>query len=314
MLHGIIDIGSNTVRMAIYEIEGSHIDMLMKKKHTVGLASYLKDGVMQQPGIDRTVEILQEFRSFLEDFCITKISAFTTAALRNAENSQEAVEEIRRRTGIPLQVISGDEEAEFDFIGATRALAEDSGILVDIGGASTEIVLFAGGSIERKTSLPMGSLMLHSAYSSRILPTAEECGRMRLEAEKILGEIRGFSGAAHSIICGIGGTFKGALALYNAAYSMDPSNVLMELPKLREIIRRFQWNRGIGARETALLMKNVPDRMHTLLPGLVIADVIAGEFSCDSIRYSDSGVREGYIYDRIIGTAVSVLPEESEGR
>ena len=62
MLHGIIDIGSNTIRMAIYLIEGSHIEMLMKKKHTVGLAAYLKDGVMQQRGIDKAVEILGEFR------------------------------------------------------------------------------------------------------------------------------------------------------------------------------------------------------------------------------------------------------------
>ena len=65
MLPAIIDIGSNTIRMAIYEIENGHIEMLMKKKHTVGLSSYLKDGVMQQEGIDRTVGILKEFRSFL---------------------------------------------------------------------------------------------------------------------------------------------------------------------------------------------------------------------------------------------------------
>ena len=52
MLYGMIDIGSNTVRMAIYRIEGTHVEMLMKKKHTVGLAAYLRDGVMQQQGID----------------------------------------------------------------------------------------------------------------------------------------------------------------------------------------------------------------------------------------------------------------------
>ena len=88
MLHGIIDIGSNTIRMAIYLIEGSHIEMLMKKKHTVGLAAYLKDGVMQQRGIDKTVEILNEFQAFLLSFQITEIAAFTTAALRNAKNSK----------------------------------------------------------------------------------------------------------------------------------------------------------------------------------------------------------------------------------
>lgn len=87
MLYGIIDIGSNTIRMAIYLIEGSHIEMLMKKKHTVGLAAYLKGGVMQQQGIDKAVEILNEFQDFLRSFQITQVITFTTAALRNAKNS-----------------------------------------------------------------------------------------------------------------------------------------------------------------------------------------------------------------------------------
>ena len=102
MLYGMIDIGSNTVRMAIYRIEGTHVEMLMKKKHTVGLAAYLKDGVMQKQGIDKAVEILKEFRAFLLAFGITHVVAFTTAALRNAKNSAAAVGEIERRTGLPI--------------------------------------------------------------------------------------------------------------------------------------------------------------------------------------------------------------------
>ena len=301
MLHAIIDIGSNTIRMAIYEIEGEHIDMLMKKKHMVGLASYLKDGVMQQEGIDKAVGVLQEFRSFLGSFRITDITAFTTAALRNARNSREAVEEIERRVGFSIQVISGDEEAEFDFIGATHNIAEDSGILADIGGASTEVVFFEERKIVKKVSLPMGSLMLHSKYSTDILPTSEECRKMREEAEQIFGEAVDFCGVSHENICGIGGTFKGAMALGNALFSMEISNTCMKAEKLREMIRRFQRDHEPGPRDIAVLMKTVPDRMHTLLPGLVIADVLARNFSSDMIIYSDSGVREGYIYDRIIG-------------
>ena len=99
MLYGMIDIGSNTVRMAIYRIEGTHVEMLMKKKHTVGLAAYLKDGVMQKQGIDKAVEILKEFRAFLLSFNITHVVAFTTAALRNAKNSAAAVGEIEGARG-----------------------------------------------------------------------------------------------------------------------------------------------------------------------------------------------------------------------
>ena len=102
MLHGIIDIGSNTIRMAVYLIEGGHFEQLMKRKHTVGLASYVEDGVMQPEGIERAVETLLEYKDFLHCFNITKVAAFTTAALRNAKNSAAAVGEIERRTGIDM--------------------------------------------------------------------------------------------------------------------------------------------------------------------------------------------------------------------
>ena len=72
MIHGIIDIGSNTIRMAIYDINGQQIDFLMKKKHMVGLAAYLENNVMSQAGIDKVCEVLFEFKAFLEIFHIPR--------------------------------------------------------------------------------------------------------------------------------------------------------------------------------------------------------------------------------------------------
>ena len=86
MLYAMIDVGSNTIRMAIYDIDGDRVEMLMKRKHTVGLASYVRDGVMQRQGIDKVVEIISEYRHFWDDFGITQVTAFTTAALRNSVN------------------------------------------------------------------------------------------------------------------------------------------------------------------------------------------------------------------------------------
>ena len=108
MLQGIIDIGSNTIRMAVYLIEGNHFEQLMKRKATVGLASYVKEGVMQPEGIERAVETLLEYKRFLQCFKINRVAAFTTADLRNAKNSREAVEAIEEHTGIQNQVISGE--------------------------------------------------------------------------------------------------------------------------------------------------------------------------------------------------------------
>ena len=300
MLYGMIDIGSNTVRMAIYRIEGTHVEMLMKKKHTVGLAAYLRDGVMQQQGIDKAVEILKEFRALLLAFNITHVVAFTTAALRNAKNSAAAVGEIERRTGLPIRVITGDEEATYDFIGATHDLSEDAGLLIDIGGASTEIVSYSAGKIEQKISLPIGSLAFRTKYVHGMLPTKAECEAMREEAEATLRAATAFADVREASIAGIGGTFKGATALYNALYEKPIDNVKMEAGRLKALIERFTDEHGINEAMTAMLMKPVPDRIHTVIPGLIIAEVLAARFHCKEITYSDSGVREGYIYSEVL--------------
>ena len=301
MLYGIIDIGSNTMRLAIYLIEGQRMEMLMKKKELVGLAGYLKDGVMQPEGIDRAAEVLQGFQSFLATFRITQVVAFTTAALRNAKNSKEAVAALEARTGLKIRVITGEEEATFDFIGATHDLTNDAGILLDVGGGSTEIVAYSGEEIEEKVSLPIGSLALRTDYVQGVLPLREECLRMHERAEGVLAGLMGFENLASPEIVGIGGTFKGANALYNLVYNQPATNKRMETRLMRGRIEDFQIDDGMTEPMTIQLMKAVPDRMHTIIPGLIIADVIARRFHARNIIYSDSGVREGFIYAEIIG-------------
>lgn len=301
MLLGMIDIGSNTIRMAIYLIEGSHIEMLLKKKHTVGLASYLKDNVMQPEGIDKAAEILNEFRGFLTTFQVTQVTAFTTAALRNAENSREAVAEIERRTGFSIRVITGDEEAEFDFIGATHNLQNDSGLLIDIGGGSTEIVSYRDRTIRYKTSLPIGSLGLRTRYVTELLPSASECLAMRSEAGRMIENLDMPVSMPETAVVGIGGTFKGATALYNAMFNQPASNVRMETRRFMTMISALQRDQGMTQELAILLMRTVPERIRTIVPGLILADVLARRFHGKVITYSNSGVREGYIYDQILG-------------
>lgn len=301
MLHGIIDIGSNTIRMAVYLIEGGHFEQLMKQKNTVGLASYVEDGIMQPEGIDRAVETLLEYRKFLQCFKITQVAAFTTAALRNAKNSQQAVGEIESRTGIKIQVISGDEEATLDFIGATHSLNNASGLLIDIGGGSTEIVTYRDRQIQYKTSLPLGSLGFAKKYVSGILPTMQECMDMHGEAEATIGAASDFLSISEAEIVGIGGTFKGACALNNEVFNLPAVNRRLETKNIRTLISNFVSDMGMTQKMAVTLMRSVPERLRTIIPGLIIASVLSRRFQSQWITYSDSGVREGYIYDRIIG-------------
>ncbi len=300
MLYAMIDIGSNTVRMAIYQIKDGEAELLMKKKHLVGLAAYVQEGIMLQTGIDRAVEILSGFKAFLAQFGIDNMVAFTTAALRNATNSREAVGEIERRTGIPIRIILGEEEAEYDFLGAIHGLAASDGLIVDIGGGSTELVAYEDRTIAKKTSLPMGSLAFRTKYVKGLLPTSEDVETMRAAAREHLKAEKDFAGLTYPELVGIGGTFKGAAALYRDVYGAEGP---MEVEKLDELIDRFEFTGKITENMTISLLRAVPERMHTILPGLVIASEVAAFFGAKQITYSDSGVREGYLYAEVLKEA-----------
>ena len=301
MIHGIIDIGSNTVRMAVYRIEYGKLELLLKKKHAVGLAAYVKENRMTQEGIDRACEVLEEFRLFLTTFRIEHVTAFTTAALRNVENSAEAVGEISARTGIAVQVLSGDEEATFDFIGATYSMQSEDGILVDIGGASTEIVHYRARQILHVSSLPLGSLAMYTKYVEGLLPSRAELADIAAETKQIIEAVEPLRGLCYAELCGIGGTFKGTKQLKNALYNLPERHERVALQNIESMLAQFACDAGAVSNEVLdVLINVVPERIKTILPGMMIAKCLAEHFGSQTIVYSDSGVREGYLYDRIL--------------
>lgn len=300
MLQAIIDIGSNTLRLVVYKIDGQRCEQVMKKKHLVGLAAFLKNGVMQQEGIERVCEVLSEYKKFLDGFGIKNVAAFTTAALRNAKNSREAVAEIVSRTGIDVRVITGEEEAEYDFIGSTHNLKDDEGLIVDIGGASTEVVYFKERKIVLKTSLIIGSLSLQSNFVEGILPSKDEIKEMRAYARDVVESAEELTEIRHAHICGIGGTFKGGCALYNRHYGEDKKSELLDAQKLAALVDCYALEENLNEDTLIDLFTTCADRLHTIIPGLIIADAVAKRFDAKTIVYSDSGVREGYIYKELI--------------
>lgn len=300
MLHAIIDIGSNTVRMAIYRIEGRAFDLLMKRKYTVGLAGYLSQGRLVRAGIEKTVKILRGFRSFIETFDIRRVHAFATAALRSAANGRDVIAEIARRTGVNVRIISGDEEAAYDFIGATRSIPYPDGIMIDIGGGSTEIISYADHTMRARWSLPLGSLALRRDHVAGLLPTREECLRMETAVRAVSDDTPDMCALRARHMVGLGGALSSASRMYGLLHPEEAPRLLPAdaLPVLIDMFGRAE---PLDEERAVLLLRAAPDRLHNIVPGMIIARVLAETFAAEDILYSDSGVREGYIWKEIIG-------------
>ena len=91
MIAAVIDIGSNTMRMSVYKIEGQKFTVLLSKKETAGLVNYITEGEMSEEGIGVLIDVLQQFCSSLEEISVNSINAFATASLRNVANSEQVL-------------------------------------------------------------------------------------------------------------------------------------------------------------------------------------------------------------------------------
>ena len=188
---GIVDVGSNTIRLSIYQWEGRTFKLLMNKKEMAGLAGYIKNGVLSDSGILVACRVLAGFKELLHNFDIADLYVFGTASLRNIVNTEEALETIQAVTGVKVEVLSGADEAAFSFLGATvGGGAPGTGLLADVGGGSTELVAYQNGAITSGCSLPMGSLSLFTKYVSGLFPTREERKAIRAEVSTELEKAR----------------------------------------------------------------------------------------------------------------------------
>ena len=125
---GVIDIGSNSMRLTVYDAERNTFRILFKEKIMTALASYVEYGALSEEGIESACSGLMEFRERLEVLEIRDIYVFATASLRNITNTEDALNQIYAKTGFAVEVISGYEEALYGFSGAMCDVAATDGI------------------------------------------------------------------------------------------------------------------------------------------------------------------------------------------
>ena len=218
MTYGVIDVGSNTIRLVIYEVKDNRIESLFSNKNTAGLIGYVNDGELSRKGIRKACDVLNSLQKVAAHAQVEKLFVFATASLRNIANTKEAVEEIEREMGLKVDVISGHEEAVLDFEGAAH------------GGGSTEIVAFEKGKIKDAVSLEFGSLAMYKTYVSRLFPRSSEDKAIRKKVEKELKKVKFLKNRQFTDMVGIGGTIRAVKKFNNDRFGLPKENdrILMD--------------------------------------------------------------------------------------
>lgn len=295
MICGLVDLGSNTIRLSIYQCENGQGRLLMNRKVMAGLADYVEAGALTAQGIQAACAAVEEYRQLMKNLNFHHLHVFATASLRNVSNTRDAAGRIQAETGLPVDVLSGTEEARLSFLGAVGA-GPEQGLLIDLGGGSTELVRYEGREILSACSLSLGSLSLFSGHVSALLPTKKERRAIRAQVREQLER--------HAPVppptphgCGVGGTARAACKVANCLFDRPRDCRTLSAQELRQLLKRLK---DPSRRDLHLLLKAAPDRIHTIVPGLLALDTIARAYGLEDIAVSPWGVREGYLQEKIL--------------
>lgn len=296
MICAIIDIGSNTMRMSVYKVELEQFHVLLSKKETAGLAGYISDGMMSEEGIMEMKNVLQQFISSLKYVDVDFMHVFATASLRNIRNTVEVIERIHDEIGVEIELISGEEEAMLSFKGAIGASSFEKGCLFDLGGGSTEIVVFNHQQPYYIHSLDIGCLNLFKRHVEKIVPKKKEIKEMKRYIEKKISDLD-LPLSSGPLLIGVGGTARSLRKLINYCGKKDGDCKELTVQELNEMVE-FLLNKEELARD--VILKKCPDRIHTIIPGALVIQTLAKKVGAERLYISDYGIREGYLWKKII--------------
>ncbi|MBC8130438.1 MAG: Ppx/GppA family phosphatase, partial [Rhizobiaceae bacterium] len=165
----VVDIGSNSVRLVIYEGNTRSLTVLFNEKVLSGLGKGIaKTGRLDERAVLSALSALSRFKALAAQAGVRKLYPIATAAAREASNGAEFIASAEAAVGCPIQILSGADEAHFAAEGVVAGFYEPDGIAGDLGGGSLELVDIAGGEIGEGLTLPLGGLRLQDLSGNDI--------------------------------------------------------------------------------------------------------------------------------------------------
>ena len=302
--YGVIDLGSNTIRLCVYEVKDdskhsySRKDYrtLLNNKVMAGLSAHVVDGMFTEAGVAHALDVLAGHAKRLKYFDCKRTDVFATAVLRNSTNSAEAVRAIEKGSGFSISLLSDEDEAHLGFVGAASERPIERGTLIDIGGGSTELTRIENGSDHDNASIGQGSLSSFAVHVRAILPTRAEAEAIDDALEQRLGALDTDRYRTDTLY-GIGGSVRAAAKMHAEVCG---SGARPDTLTRRDIERIVQASLDDPDAFAHTALKAVPDRIHTLVPGCLIVRRLLDDFGAETLAIRKKGVREGYLIERML--------------
>ncbi len=285
----VIDLGSNSVRLVVYRLEGRAIWTLFNEKALAGLGRDLPvTGRLSAEGVEVALAALHRFRALLSGWESQDITAAATAAVREAADGQAFLRRVREETGLSVRVLSGEEEARYAAMGVLAGDPSADGVVGDLGGSSLELVRLEDGAPRDGETLALGPFALGA-------PRALDIERTRRVIEAELGPMAGRFRAR--CFHAVGGAWRNLALLHmemvgyplRVAHQYEMSRAdAMELARFVERLSKSSLESIKG------LSKK---RFDTLPYAALVLEAVIERLGVEQVVISAYGVREGLLLD-----------------
>lgn len=288
---GVVDIGSNSVRLVVYDGAVRSATPLFNEKVLAGLGrTVASTGKLGEEAIGKALEALSRFRAIARILKVKNLRAVATAAVREAEDGKEFIKRGEQALGSRIEVLSGAKEAELAAEGIRMGFVSPDGVAGDLGGGSLELIDISGAKLNQASTLPLGGLRLIDVTGGRI-DKASDVADDQLATLSWLKDGRGRTFYA------VGGTWR-AIAKMHMEYKNHPLRVMQgysvparDLIAFCEFIRKAKKVSGLpGIDEVAR------QRREVIPYGATVLQRLLEKLEPSQVVFSIYGVREGILY------------------
>ena len=180
-----------------------------------------------------------------------------------------------------------------------KSISSGNGLLVDVGGGSTELVYFENGKLLSTCSIPVGSLNMYTNYVEDIIPTKSELKNINDHVNEILNTLPLSPETVNStVLFGVGGSARACCKLSDELFNENSGYTGFECKRLSKILKSAKKDKP---KLVSAIIKATPGRIHTIIPGISIINSIAEHYGCTNFTVSPYGVREGYLLNILEG-------------
>jgi len=287
---GVVDVGSNSVRMVVFDGAARSPAYFYNEKVMAGLGQGLVEtGMLNPRGRERALVALKRFALLAEGMGIAPMTVVATAAVREARDGPAFQDQVLRETGLKIWVIDGDEEARLSAQGVLLGWPEAKGIVCDIGGNSMELARIGGGKVGKRATSPLGPFRLQQVAARN----------RKAHIDKILEELRGQLRSEGERIYLVGGSWR-VIARLDMERRNYPLTVLHEYRMTpKNLLDTLDW---IGNSDLALLRARTgtgAERMELVPLACEVLREVVRIFKPSEIDVSSYGIREGLLYEQM---------------